>query len=214
MIAHIDLYPEVEYIVEMNLQELKNKSTNELAEFKTQLKNVFGRIKTDRGRFDKTKSFYRDSGYKMNDLKEKIDEIKEVIRYKKKHIKKIEDSSKKPKYEYFIIAELLATNKIEIQEKKIFLYKEIKYEYGAELSKIINNEFGTKNKAFTQYLNDFRSQGGEKYFLKIFDNNNNLDEKNIRILKKISNHFSKEKIKVINKEFISVFKFLKNKNLI
>ena len=72
MIAHIDLYQEVEYIVEMNLQELKNKSTNELAEFKTQLKNVFRRIKTDRERFDKTKSFYRNSGYKMNDLQEKI----------------------------------------------------------------------------------------------------------------------------------------------
>lgn len=210
MIAHIDLYQEVEYIVEMNLQELKNKSTNELAEFKTQLKNVFRRIKTDRERFDKTKSFYRNSGYKMNDLQEKIDEIKEVIRYKKK----IEDSSKKPKYEYFIIADLLATNKIEIQEKKIFLYKEIKYEYGAELSEIINNEFGTKNKAFTQYLNDFRSQAGEKYFLKIFDNDNNLDEKNIRILKKLSKHFSKEKTEVINKDFISVFKILKNKNLI
>lgn len=210
MIAHIDLYQEVEYIVEMNLQELKNKSNNELAEFKTQLKNVFRRIKTDRERFDKTKSFYRNSGYKMNDLQEKIDEIKEVIRYKKK----IEDSSKKPKYEYFIIADLLATNKIEIQEKKIFLYKEIKYEYGAELSEIINNEFGTKNKAFTQYLNDFRSQAGEKYFLKIFDNDNNLDEKNIRILKKLSKHFSKEKTEVINKDFISVFKILKNKNLI
>ena len=210
MIAHIDLYQEVEYIVEMNLQELKNKSNNELAEFKTQLKNVFRRIKTDRERFDKTKSFYRNSVYKMNDLQEKIDEIKEVIRYKKK----IEDSSKKPKYEYFIIADLLATNKIEIQEKKIFLYKEIKYEYGAELSEIINNEFGTKNKAFTQYLNDFRSQAGEKYFLKIFDNDNNLDEKNIRILKKLSKHFSKEKTEVINKDFISVFKILKNKNLI
>jgi len=214
MIAHIDLYQEVEYIIEMNSQDIKIKSIEELADFKTQLKNVFSRIKTDRKRFDKTKSFYRDSSYKMNDLKEKIDEIKKIIKYKKKHIKKIEDSSEKPKYEFFIIAELLATNKIEIQEKKIFLYKEIKYKYGAELSKVINNEFETNNKAFTQYLNDFRSQAGEKYFLKTSGSEHNLEEKNIRILKKLSKHFSKEKIKVINKDFLFVFKILKNKNLI
>ena len=113
----------------------------------------------------------------MNGLKEKIDEIKKVIKHQKKHIKKIENSSKKPKYEFFIIAELLATNKIEIQEKKVFIYKEIKYEFGAELSKVINNEFGTKNQAFTQYLNDFRSQAGDKYFLKTSDNEKNLDKR-------------------------------------
>ena len=214
MIAHIDLYPEVEYIVEMNLQELKSKSTNELAKFKRQLKNVFRRIKTDRERFDKTRGFYKHSGYKMNDIEEKIDEIKKIIKDKKKQVKKNEDSQKKRQHQYFIIAELLATNKIKIHGTKNFLYKGVKYKYGAELSEIINDEYDTNNKAFTQYLNDFRSHDGEKYFLKISDKEDNLDEKNIRILKKLHQYFSIRKIEVINKDFIDSFKILKTKNLI
>jgi len=60
MNAHIDLYPEVEHIVEMNSKDFKIKSIDELSDLKAQLKNVWRRIKTDRKRFDKTKSFYRD----------------------------------------------------------------------------------------------------------------------------------------------------------
>lgn len=218
MIAHIDLYPKVEYIVEMNSQELKSKSTNELAEFKRQLKSVFRRIKTDRERFDKTRGFYKHSGYKMDDLREKIGEIKKIIKDKKNNleeqVKKSENLSKKRKHEYFIIAELLATDEIKINETKNFLYKGILHEHGAKLSQIINNEFGTKNKAFTLYLNDFRSKTGEKYFLKTNDTDNNLNDKNIRILKKLHNYFSQYKIEVTNKDFLSVFEILKNKKLI
>jgi|TARA_R110002050_G_scaffold290419_1_gene444115 hypothetical protein len=214
MNAHIDLYQEVEYIVEMDAKKLEKKSISELTEFKTQLKNVYRRIKTDRERFDKTKSFYRDSGYRMNDLKEKIDDIKKIIKHKKKPEKKIEDLSKKPKHEYFIIAELLATNKIEIHEKKIFQYKDIKYKSGAELGRVINSDFGTKNKAFEQYLNDFKSQTGGKYFLEILDKENNLDEKNVKILKKVFEYFSDNQIEPMNNKFLDSFEILKEKNLI
>ncbi|WP_298946133.1 hypothetical protein [uncultured Polaribacter sp.] len=213
MNAHIDLYQEVEPIIEMNSKDLKIKSIDELSDLKAQLKNVCRRIKTDRKRFDKTKSFYRDSGYKMNDLDEKIDEIKKIIKDKGKQTEKIKDLSKKPKYEYYIIAKLLATNKIEIQEEK-FLYKGIKYMNGGELSKIINNEYGINNQAFTQYLTDYRSKGGEKYFLKTFDSDDKPDKKNIKILKKLNQYFSDNQIIVSNKEFISSFKTLENKNLI
>ena len=169
MNAHIDLYPEVEHIVEMNSKDFKIKSIDELSDLKAQLKNVWRRIKTDRKRFDKTKSFYRDSGYRMNDLEEKIDVIKKIIKNKKKQTGKIKDLPKKPKHEYFIIAQLLATDKIKIQSKKNFLYKGIKYEYGAELSKVINDENYINNLAFTQYLNDFKSKSWDKYFLKTSD---------------------------------------------
>lgn len=213
MNAHIDLYKEVEYIVKRNSNQLENNSTTELKEFKTQLKNVYRRIKTDRERFDKTKSFYRDSGYKMNDLEEKIYEIKKIIKGKKKQTEKIEDLSKEPKYEYYIIAKLLATNKIEIQEEK-FLYKGIKYMNGGELSRIINDEYGMNNQAFTQYLNDYKSKGGEKYFLNTFDSDNKPENKNIKILKNLNQYFSDNQIIVSNKEFISSFKILEDKNLI
>lgn len=214
MNAHIDDYKDVKHLVEMNPKQFENYSNYELKEFKIQLKNIYRRIKTDRKRFNKTKSFYRDSGYRMNDLKEKIDEIKNIIKHKKKPEKKIEDLSKKPKHEYFIIAELLATNKIEIHEKKIFHYKEIKYKSGAELGRVINSDFGTKNKAFEQYLNDFKSQTGGKYFIEILDKENNLDEKNVKILKKVFEYFSDNKIEPVNKKFLDSFKILKEKNLI
>lgn len=214
MNAHIDLYKNVEFIVEMNSNQLENNSISELTEFKLQLKNVHRRIKSDRERYNKTKSFYRDSSYRMNDIKEKIGEIKNIIKHKKKPEKKIEDLSKKPKHEYFILAELLATNKIEIHEKKIFQYKDIKYKSGAELGRVINIDFGTKNKAFEQYLNDFKSQAGGKYFLEILDKENNLDEKNVKILKKVFEYFSDYKIEPINKKFLDSFEILKEKNLI
>ena len=57
MNAHIDLYPEVKHIVEMKSQDLKIKSIEELADHKTQLKNVFRRIKTDRKRLTKQSLF-------------------------------------------------------------------------------------------------------------------------------------------------------------
>lgn len=85
--AHIELFKEVVFIVEMNISELENLPIDELYEFKTQLNNVRRRIKTDRKRFDKKKSFYRDSGLRMNDLKEKIDEIKNIIKKKEKLFK-------------------------------------------------------------------------------------------------------------------------------
>ena len=214
MNAHIDLYPEVEHIVEMNSKDFKIKSIDEISDLKAQLKNVWRRIKTDRKRFDKTKSFYRDSGYRMNDLEEKIDVIKKIIKNKKKQTGKIKDLPKKPKHEYFIIAQLLATDKIKIQSKKNFLYKGIKYEYGAELSKVINDENYINNLAFTQYLNDFKSKSGDKYFLKTSDVENNLNDKNIRILKKLHQYFLNHKIEVINKDFLDSFKILKTKNLI
>ena len=214
MNVHTKLYQEVEYIVEMNLQELKNKSIDELAEFKPQLKNRLRRIKDAREGYDKTKSFYRDSSNMINDLKEKIDEIKKVSKHKKKGIKKIENSPEKPKPEYYIIAELLATNKIEIKEKESFLYKGIKYESGTELGKIINAQYETNNKAFAQYLNDFKSRTGEKYFLKTSNIENNLDETNIRILKKLYQYFSNHQIKVTNKNFLDSFKILEAENLI
>jgi hypothetical protein len=209
MNAHIDLYRKVEYIVETSSKELENYSIIELTEFKKQLKNVYKRIKIDRERFDIKKSFYRNSGERMSDLMEKIDEIKIIIKNKEKIKKKINDSPKKPEYEYFIIAELFATNKIEIHEKTRFFYKDIYYEYGAELSKVINNEFGTNNQAFTQYLNDFKSQSGEKYFLEPSN-----DKKNIRILRKVFEYFSNYQIEVVNEEFTKSFKILKDKNLI
>jgi hypothetical protein len=218
MNSHIDDYKDVKHIVEMNPKQFEKYSNYELEEFKIQLKNVYRRIKADRKNFIKTKSFYRDSGNRMNDLKEKIDKIKNIIKYKKQQEKqqekKIEDSSKKPKHEYFIIAELLATNKIEIQEKKNFSYKGTNYEKGSTLSKVINDEFGTNNKSFIQYLNDFKTQGGEKYFLKIVHTEGNLDEKNVRILKKVFKYFSENKIKSVNKEFLKSFEILKEKNLI
>jgi hypothetical protein len=218
MNSHIDDYKDVKHIVEMNPKQFEKYSNYELEEFKIQLKNVYRRIKADRKNFIKTKSFYRDSGNRMNDLKEKIDKIKNIIKHKKQQEKqqekKIEDSSKKPKHEYFIIAELLATNKIEIQEKKNFSYKGTNYEKGSTLSKVINDEFGTNNKSFIQYLNDFKTQGGEKYFLKIVHTEGNLDEKNVRILKKVFKYFSENKIKSVNKEFLKSFEILKEKNLI
>ena len=147
MIAHIDLYQEVEYIVEMNLQELKNKSTNELAEFKTQLKNVFRRIKTDRERFDKTRGFYKHSGYKMDDLQEKIDEIKKIIKDKKKQVKKIDDQKSS-----------LAHPFTDDETFELFKYIEEKwnYNYGQKWADIWN-ELDLSDKYKAPFKNDYQT---------------------------------------------------------
>lgn len=57
MNANIDLYLEVEHIVEMNSKYFKIKSIDKLSDLKAQLKNVWRRIKTGRKGFDKTKFF-------------------------------------------------------------------------------------------------------------------------------------------------------------
>lgn len=133
----------------------------------------------------------------LSEERNRIDREKNEFTEKKKA-----DPSIKRKHQYFIIAELIATNRITIKNKELF-YKDIKYNNGTELSRVLNEEFKTTNKAFTQYLNDFKTQSGEKYFLD-----------NYEILKKLYKHFSDNNINVINKAFLKAFEELKNQNLI
>lgn len=105
-----------------------------------------------------------------------------------------------PKYDYFIIAEMLATNQIVVEEN-LFVYESKKYEHGYSLNKAINEAKDyNPPKTFTQYLNDWRSKTGEKYLL------DNKDTKSIKRLRKIKEYFQSNKVEVKNKDFILSFK--------
>lgn len=111
------------------------------------------------------------------------------------------------KHDYFIIYRMFATNEIEIIEDE-FLYRGKKYESGNGLNKVINstNNF-EPDKKFTQYLNDFKSKSGDKYFLKTFDSViNKPHRKNIKRLREIREYFKESNIKVKNQNFIKAFK--------
>lgn len=134
--------------------------------------------------------------------KGRIKEVKEL--QKQQSIEVVSNQTKK---DLFIIAELLATNEIQIVKNQ-FIFKGEKYESGYNLNTGLNEFYKYHpKKNFTQYLNDFKSKSGQKYLLETFDSEKNkLDDKNIKRLRKLKKYFDKEKIIILNKDFKEAFK--------
>ena len=124
----------------------------------------------------------------------------------KPHLQTETNQNKQDK-DLFIIAELLATNKIQLVKNQ-FIFKGEKYENGYNLNTGLNEFYKYHpKKNFTQYLNDFKSKSGQKYLLETFDSEKNkLDDKNIKRLRKLKKYFDKEKVIILNKDFKEAFK--------
>jgi hypothetical protein len=126
----------------------------------------------------------------------------------KPHLQTETNQNKQDK-DLFIIAELLATNEIQIIKDQ-FIFKGEKYESGNSLNNEVNEFYRYHpKKKFTQYLNDFKSKNGQKYFLETFDSEKNKpDDSNIKRLRKLKKYFDKENIIISNKDFQEAFKRL------
>ena len=109
--------------------------------------------------------------------------------------------------QYCIIAQLLATNEIQIIDKE-YKFKGVIYPNGNQLNKAINHYFKPdKEYKFTQYLNDFKDQKrSDKNLLDIKDINNNRDKKKVNSLRIIKKYFEDNNIHIINKDFKQILK--------
>ena len=137
------------------------------------------------------------------------DRIKEVKELQKQQSIEVVSNQTETKKDLFIIAELLATNEIQIIKDQ-FIFKGEKYESGNSLNNEVNEFYRYHpKKKFTQYLNDFKSKNGQKYFLETFDSEKNKpDDSNIKRLRKLKKYFDKENIIISNKDFQEAFKRL------
>jgi hypothetical protein len=128
--------------------------------------------------------------------------LESQIDYEKKGFTE-ENESKTIQYQ-FIIAKLLATDKIKIENNEFF-YKDTSYHSANKLNKVINKELSL-NTTFTQYLNDHRSKTGEKYLLETHDSQKKPITKNINRLRKIRDYLNENNITITNIDFINAFK--------
>jgi len=120
---------------------------------------------------------------------------------KKQRFKKVEK-------QFFVIAELLATNEVEIKEngQREYKFNNTTYFEATKVNKAINKKYNINYK-FNQYLTGF-NLNKDKDLLSLKEQNNLTNYTNLQRLKKIRCYFNKYNIEIVNEDFKEVFRQL------